>query len=312
MKLGKIDIQNFTAWLCHTETKKTRSMKYIILFLTFALFQSVYAKEPQKIKIGEASFCCIFQHYTKTKDMTDSVVVDSTLAILEVGEEASKFGDFSSYEGYKPASILLNYDTNGDPRADDCLTIFQNFPENGCQTVREGLLPNFYVYEERPSLDWTIVSGEEVVLGYRCEKASVNYGGRTWMVSFSEEIPSESGPWKLKGLPGLILKAETTDGVHRFVAKAIFNVSEQDIVLYPHSKDVKTQRNKFLSLRNRLKTDKKWAKNAGYYLNSTDIRSVVSTTETNKYGLKPSLNINGMLLPPSGGFGHLFQPLELN
>ena len=309
MKLGKIEIQNFTAWLCHTETKKTRSIKYIVLLLTFALFQTVYADEHQKI--GKASFCCIFQHYTKTMDMADSLVVDSTLAILEVGEGVSKFGDFSSYEGFKPASIMLNYDTNVDPRTDDCLTVLQNFPESGCQKIREGLLPNFYIYEERPSLDWKIDSGEEIILGYKCEKACANYGGRIWMVSFTDEIPSESGPWKLNGLPGLILKAETTDGVHRYVAQAIFNVPVQDILFYTHPKDVKIKRDKFIPLRNRLKTDKKWAQNAGYYLNQTDIRFIVSTTETNKQGLKPSLNINGIPLPRSGGFGRLFQPLEL-
>lgn len=243
--------------------------------------------------------------------MADSVVVDSTLAVLEVGEGVSKFGNFSSYEGCKPESIL-HYDSNGDPRADDCYAVYQNFPESGCQTVREGLLPNFYVYEERPSLDWTIVSGEEVILGYRCEKARVSYGGRTWIVSFSEEIPSENGPWKLKGLPGLILKAETTDGVHRFVAKAIFNVPVQDIVFDTHPKDVKTHRDKFVPLRNRLKAGKKWAQNAGYYLNRADIKSFTSIAETNKYGLKPSIKINGLAFPRSGGLGRLFQPLELD
>ena len=308
MKLGKIEIQNFTAWLCHTETKKTRSIKYIVLLLTFALFQTVYADEHQKI--GKASFCCIFQHYTKTMDMADSLVVDSTLAILEVGEGVSKFGDFSSYTGFKPQSIL-QYNSKGDPRADDCFTIYQNFPESGSQTVREGLLPNFYLYEEKPSLDWKIINGVEVILGYKCEKARVNYGGRTWMVSFTDEIPSESGPWKLNGLPGLILKAETTDGVHRFITQAIFNVPVQDILFYTHSKDVKTKRNKYISLRNRLKTDEKWAQNVGYYLNPTDIRSFTSVSATNKFGLKPSITINGMSFPSSGGFGRLFQPLEL-
>lgn len=39
-------------------------------------------------------------------DMADSVVVDSTLAVLEVGEAISKFGNFSSYEGFKPEELL--------------------------------------------------------------------------------------------------------------------------------------------------------------------------------------------------------------
>lgn len=284
-------------------------MRSIAFLCIFILFQGIYAEEPQKI--GKASFCCLFQHYTKTMDMADSVVVDSTLAVLEVGEAISKFGNFSSYEGFKPEELLY-YNSNGDPKADDCFTIYQNFPENGRQTIREGLLPSFYIYEETPSFDWTILSGEEVILGYKCAKARANYGGRTWLVCFAEEIPSAGGPWKLNGLPGLILKAETTDGVHRFIAKAIFNAPIQDIVFDTHPRDVKTQRDKFVSLRNRLKAGKKWAQNAGYYLNRTDIKSFTSIAENNKYGLSPSIRINGLAFPLTGGFGRLFQPLELD
>lgn len=97
MELSKIKIQNIATRLSRTEKQNAHGIKYIVIFLSFALFLSTYAKEPRKIKIGEASFCCIFQHYTKTMDMADSLVVDSTLAILKVGEGVSKFGDFSSY-----------------------------------------------------------------------------------------------------------------------------------------------------------------------------------------------------------------------
>ena len=45
-------------------------------------------------------------------------------------------------------------------------------------------------------------------------------------------------------------------------------------------------------------------------MSEADIRSIIITQEKNKYGLAPSLNINGISLPLSGGYGHLYKPLE--
>lgn len=63
-----------------------------------------------------------------------------------------------------------------------------------------------YVYEEPVAeLGWEIGDSTKTILGYECVMASVNYHGRRWTAWFSPEIPVIAGPWKLTGLPGLIL-----------------------------------------------------------------------------------------------------------
>ena len=287
-------------------------MKHLHLFIILSIFLcgSGFASAEKLDSIDCTRFCCIYKHQIKTTDLNGKNVTDSKIAILEVGDGISKYKDYSAYQGTRPSGYSTEY-MDGDPRADEGMTIYQNFPQNGILTIREGLLPNFYLYEEQLNQNWKHVDGQDSILGYKCKKAFAKYAGRTWLVYYTEDIPSVNGPWKFGGLPGLILKAESKDGIHEFIAQNLFNVDMQNISFEKEEKDVIIKRNKFISFRNRLKCDKRWAKNAGYYMNKTDIRSIIITEEKNKSGLAPSLNINGIGLPISGGFGYMYKPLEL-
>lgn len=70
-----------------------------------------------------------------------------------------------------------------------------------------------------PCYGWEMV-GDSVrsILGYRCALAKTRYGGREWYAWFAMELPFNSGPWKLCGLPGLILQAEDADREYVFEA----------------------------------------------------------------------------------------------
>lgn len=283
-------------------------MNRFISFVLACLLLSQPSHAQQK-ELDKASFCCIYQHTVKTFDLKGHAVSDSTIAILEVGDGVAKYGDYFAYAGQKPNGYAVEY-MEGDPRASDWTTVYQNYPRTGSITVREGLLPCFYSYEEPIALNWKFVEGQENLLGYKCKRATAEYGGRTWAACYAENIPSMNGPWKLTGLPGFILKAESTDGVHRFEAKCLYKVAAQSISFEKDETDVSISRHKFITHRNSLKTDKRWPRNAGYYLNGTDIKSV-TIIKKNDHGLAPVMIVNNIGLPVNGGFEHLFQPLEL-
>lgn len=81
---------------------------------------------------------------------------------------------------------------------------------------------NFYIGEEEiPSQNWTIENETKNILGYTCRRAFTFFRGRKYIAWFTKEIPILYGPWKLNGLPGLILEVNDSDNFFRFLAKNI-------------------------------------------------------------------------------------------
>ena len=74
----------------------------------------------------------------------------------------------------------------------------------------------FYISDRLGSIKWQIENDFKTILDFKCQKASCNYNGRKFEVFFTEDIPLNDGPWKLSGLPGLILQVYSDDDVASF------------------------------------------------------------------------------------------------
>lgn len=73
--------------------------------------------------------------------------------------------------------------------------------------TRENLGQIYIVEEKADKINWTIHKDTLTISGIPCKKATTFYKGRNWIAWFAEQLPFISGPWKLTGLPGLILQA---------------------------------------------------------------------------------------------------------
>lgn len=68
-----------------------------------------------------------------------------------------------------------------------------------------------YIKEDATKFNWKITNESKKVGNLVCNKATTFFRGRNYIAWFTKAVPLPFGPWKLNGLPGLILEAYDTN-----------------------------------------------------------------------------------------------------
>ena len=112
-----------------------------------------------------------------------------------------------------------------------------------------------FEYKENPDFNWQLKSAEKKTIGgYKCSLAMGSYAGRTYKVWYTTEISVSDGPWKFRGLPGLILKVEDLSGEYFYTCTKI-QKREGLIIVEGMDNVFKTTRERFLKAFQRAKED---------------------------------------------------------
>ncbi|SFG78916.1 GLPGLI family protein [Pedobacter insulae] len=97
-----------------------------------------------------------------------------------------------------------------DRSAGDWLTKTNHlsFAKEKKSIIKEDILGMGYLINETlPELKWKITKDTITLSGVVCQKAMTKLDEKNWTAWFAPNLPFQSGPWKLQGLPGLILEA---------------------------------------------------------------------------------------------------------
>lgn len=153
--------------------------------------------------------------------------------VLEIGKDVSvcydsKFRQFIALDDSLKmvrASVgewIRTMENNGTLGRTVSFAVYKHLPAMNELTYTDEIFRYLYYYEqELPAIDWQMQDADSVVCGYSCSKAVGKWRGRTWTVWYSMDIPIDDGPWKLQGLPGLILHAEDAQGDFFFTCVGI-------------------------------------------------------------------------------------------
>ena len=176
--------------------------------------------------------------------------------------------------------------------------VWTNYPE-GQVTVRDAIPPSIYeTQEKRKTIKWTLSDDTLTVGGYLCKTAMCQLHGRKWTVRYAEEIPTTAGPWKLCGLPGLIVEAVSDDGTHRFSLTELQHATAP-IFYETNAITVKTSEEKLIKNRNKTFGNRLYPKDSHYYIANLQSVDVVYVDEGSI--------INGTFVNDKA---HVYMPLE--
>jgi len=90
--------------------------------------------------------------------------------------------------------------------------------------LREPFLEkNFKLLDSKLDIDWKITDEIKYFDKIKCRKAKGHFRGRNYIVWYTLEFPVPTGPWKLNGLPGLIIEAYDEKREVNFLFKKLYN-----------------------------------------------------------------------------------------
>ena len=210
-----------------------------LVALTIFVFMGIECCYAQK-KIDEAYLKCQYD-YTYVVDTLSGKTAKDWL-VLQIGKFMSKCYSYYSMQvdsifASPDRDVILRQQINAAigsktewPHKRMKAYVYKNYPQ-GKMTVTDGLLMQDYIYEDTLyAQNWVIQDSSKLILGHECQKAVCHYRGHCWTAWFAMDIPITDGPWKLCGLPGLILEATTEDNSHAFKLLGMEKVSKEPIV----------------------------------------------------------------------------------
>jgi GLPGLI family protein len=175
--------------------------------------------------------------------------------MLMLGNNMSVFMSLNFYKGNQEGRkyeqegrldeyLSLPYDKRYRTRFS--YTIYKNFPV-GKILYRGYVMDNYLQYEEDiNAFKWVLSNETSTISDYKVQKASVSYGGRNWVAWYCADLPFSDGPYKFRGLPGLIVKLYDTKNHYEFELVHIGKPDKETLIELSERGWVTTSRENFL------------------------------------------------------------------
>ncbi|MGP1545617.1 MAG: GLPGLI family protein [Prevotella intermedia] len=182
----------------------------------------------------------------RTKSVRDTTKTDSEGRYdyenddmqLEVGEKVSYFysATYRAYEEELRKSLdgnNIQIETSSPARGNLSMEFYRGYPAGKSTYLDEVLGEKFRITESLEQPKWDIIADStKQILNYACQMARCKFKGRTWTAWFTADIPLDNGPWKLCGLPGLILRAYDAKQQYIFDCVGMKQAKEGENITY--------------------------------------------------------------------------------
>lgn len=139
---------------------------------------------------GKSEYAVLLNSQNKSLFVVNSKIIDPNTRYLD--------------ENRKITGDLIDYKVE----------IYKDFDKNRYYSMSPITKTTKFVLKDSLNhLKWVIDNNvKKVILNYSCTKATTHFRGRNYVAYFTDEVPINDGPWKMNGLPGLILELYEQSG----------------------------------------------------------------------------------------------------
>ena len=179
----------------------------LLMLIAFAMHIPLHANAQGNKEQVRVYYAALF------RECESDGTLEKDLQCLRIGKDVSHY--YSVYsKGY--FVDIENYEIRTSEKKGVTYQIIKNKPKEGMLMYSEGSGNKFTYTDGIPKLKWQMLKGDTIIDKYACKKAMTELNGRTWTVWYTLDIPYSNGPWKLGGLPGLIMDAHDKKGDFSF------------------------------------------------------------------------------------------------
>lgn len=189
-------------------------MKYKVVFLL--VFISFYAFSQTHRFVYEMKY--------KSDSISDDYRTDNM--ILDITDDEVQF-----YEYWAIRTDSINSKGNGSKYYSFILPKLKRKVASSKNKNYYFLDEDYFYFETHDKLKWKIHSEVKTKENWTLQKATTDFGGRKWEAWFTQDLPFNEGPYKMNGLPSLIVELKDSKENYIFDLVSVENPQHANVNL---------------------------------------------------------------------------------
>lgn len=196
--------------------------------------------------------------YKFQSDSTNTENVKSELMYLDVTSTESKYYSYDTYqqdsirradfEKQIQATGAMNVVAASARRGFVRYSVTKTYPDFKTFMKTNVGTDSYKVFDENTQ-NWQIKAEKQKIGEFEAQKATTYFQGRKWTAWFVTEIPIQDGPYKFRGLPGLIVKVYDENQTHLMELKAVKKLTDpMDFSKTFNNKDIEVDYKTYVKL----------------------------------------------------------------
>lgn len=191
-------------------------------------------------------------------DSTNSESIQNETMVLFIGDKISRFSSEGQYiadsikEAYKDRErTQQSFNEMRSKMPMSALNFYVFKRQNSAQvSFTEKIVKDNYRYiQDIDDLNWEILPETKEVAGFVAQKAKASFSGRDYTAWFTTEIPISEGPYKFRGLPGLILEISDNNDYYNFKLNGFKELNDEILIEFEPEDYLEVSRERFLEIK---------------------------------------------------------------